>query len=479
VLFSSPVFIFYFLPVVLALALALRTYGRSATPFVCLVSIASLSFYAYSNPAWLPLILGSILVNYFLGAVIASATRIARPSLVIGICFNLGLLGYFKYADFLIVTANSMLGIDQATLNVILPIGISFYTFQQIAYLVDVYHQPELKRRFIDYVFFVSFFPQLIAGPIVHHSELIPQLATVKQRDIASDLSTGLCLFFMGLAKKVLIADTLGQYASAYFGAPTAGFTQAWLGVSAYSLQIYFDFSGYSDMALGLGMMFGLKLPVNFDSPYQAKSIIDFWRRWHITLSRFLKDYLYIPLGGNRRGDVRRFANLLITMLLGGLWHGAGWGFILWGGLHGLYLCLNHWLATLSLPQWLRAAGWPLTLIAVVFAWVPFRADGLIDTVFIWKVLLGMADTSSAVPLDLNLVGYLLVGWLLVCFAPNSQQIINYLFPQAQYPTQPSKLLSGEFPNRVRPLFAATMGCAAAVGLAMNNRIAEFLYFQF
>lgn len=478
-LFSSPVFIFYFLPVALALALTLRTYGRSVTPFVCLVSIASLAFYAYSNPAWLPLILGSILVNYFLGARIASARRLSRPGLVIGICFNLGLLAYFKYADFLIVNANSILGIDQATLNVILPIGISFYTFQQIAYLVDVYHQPELQRRFIDYMFFVSFFPQLIAGPIVHHSELIPQLATVKQRNISDDLAIGLCLFFMGLAKKVLIADTFGQYASAYFGDPTAEFAQAWLGVSAYSLQIYFDFSGYSDMALGLGLMFGLKLPINFDSPYQARSIIDFWRRWHITLSRFLKDYLYISLGGNRRGEVRRFANLLITMLLGGLWHGAGWGFILWGGLHGLFLCLNHWLETLSLPQWLRAAGWPLTLIAVVFAWVPFRAVDLSETFFIWEALLGVADTPGDARIDLHLATYLLMGWLLVCFSPNSQQMINYLFPQAQYPARPSKLLREEFPDRVRPLFAAMVGSAAAIGLALNHRIAEFLYFQF
>ncbi len=478
-LFSSPVFIFFFLPATLGIALLLRVYGRGTLPFLVFVSAASLAFYAYANPVWLPLIVFSVLTNFYLGALIGKATSYKRLKLSLGIVFNLGLLAYFKYADFLIVNANNLFGLDQATLNVLLPIGISFYTFQQIAYLVDVYDTPELQHRFLDYLFFVSFFPQLIAGPIVHHRELIPQLAKVKARVVSEDLAWGLCLFFIGLAKKVLIADTFGQYAGSYFDNPSPNTLQAWMGVSAYSLQIYFDFSGYSDMALGLARMFGLKLPVNFDSPYQARSIVDFWRRWHITLSRFLKDYLYIPLGGNRKGKPRRYANLTVTMLLGGLWHGAGWGFVIWGALHGLYLCINHGLSALSMPRWLRRCGWPITLIAVVFAWVPFRAIDLEQTLLIWQAMVGMAVHSSAFSPDASILVHLAIGWLVVCFLPNSQQLMSYLFANSEIEARKHPLLHGEFPSYVRPAFAATAACAAAIGLALNNRIAEFLYFQF
>ena len=232
-------------------------------------------------------------------------------------------------------------------------------------------------------------------------------------------------------------------------------------------------------MALGLARMFGLKLPINFDSPYQARSIVDFWRRWHITLSRFLKDYLYIPLGGNRRGKPRRYANLAVTMLLGGLWHGAGWGFVIWGALHGLYLCINHGLSALSMPNWLRRCGWPVTLMAVVFAWVPFRAVDLEQTMLIWQAMAGKAVDVSTFSPDASTLVHLCLGWAAVCFLPNSQQIMAYLFAQSEIEATEHPLLQGEFPNYVRPAFAATAACAAAVGLALNNRIAEFLYFQF
>ena len=287
-----------------------------------------------------------------------------------------------------------------------------------------------------------------------------------------ADLTVGLTYFFLGLAKKVLLADTFGMYASQLFDVPAVdGTAHAWIGVIAYSLQIYFDFSGYSDMAIGLGRMFGLRLPINFDSPYRAHSIIEFWRRWHITLSRFLKDYLYISLGGNRTGKTRRFVNLLVTMLLGGLWHGAGWGFVIWGGLHGLYLCLNHALRSLDLPRWLVVLGWPVTLMAVVLAWVPFRASDLTSALSIWQVMFAFETSSVPRGFDLTAAAYLAVGVGIVCFAPNSQRIMQTLFE----PPRVQEVL----PAYVRPTFAAIVGFAAALGLTLNNRIAQFLYFQF
>ena len=342
-LFSSFIFILLFLPAtLLGWHIASRVAGGRFVLGVLVV--ASLFFYGWWNPAYLALLLVSITGNYVLGLMLHQDQQ-SRIHLAAGITFNLGLLGYFKYAEFF-----SIGGTEYGSWrleDVALPLAISFFTFQQIAYLVDVYRGESAERDPLRYVLFVSFFPQLIAGPIVHHKEMLPQFLGMGRTGVTSrNLAIGGSIFLLGLGKKVLIADSLGGFADPMFNAVTAGVDptlfEAWGVTLAYTFQIYFDFSGYSDMAIGLGAMFGLRLPINFNSPYKATSIIDFWRRWHMTLSRFLRDYLYIPLGGSRRNVPGRYVNLMIVMLLGGLWHGAGWTFILWGGVHGIYLVINH-----------------------------------------------------------------------------------------------------------------------------------------
>ncbi|NES81878.1 MAG: MBOAT family protein, partial [Moorea sp. SIO2B7] len=287
--------------------------------------------------------------------------------------------------------------------QIILPLAISFFTFQQIAYLVDAYRGETKEYNFLSYCLFVSFFPQLIAGPIVHHKEVMSQFADKSiYRFDPEDMAVGVTIFSMGLFKKVLIADSIAAYATPVFDAAAGGvsimFLDAWVGALAYTLQLYFDFSGYSDMAIGVARMFGIKLPINFNSPYKAVNISDFWRRWHITLSNFLRDYLYIPLGGNRKGEFRRNFNLVITMLLGGLWHGAGWNFVFWGGLHGVYLIINHQWRSFRKSighdlkkshWWSRGFGCIVTFLAVVVAWVFFRAENMKAAFAVLKGMIG------------------------------------------------------------------------------------------
>jgi D-alanyl-lipoteichoic acid acyltransferase DltB (MBOAT superfamily) len=472
VLFNSPTFIFLFLPLVLAGGLMLRSRYGVGVAFLSFMVVASLVFYSYTNPLWLALIVTSICLNFQLARVMRRYPQVASILLTAGIIFNLGLLGYFKYADFFILNLR-MLGADGLdTLGVILPIGISFYTFQQIAYLVDVRRGNVVEPSFLKYAFFVSFFPQLIAGPIVHHAEIMPQLGNrAHDARVLDDLAVGFTIFFIGLAKKLLLADSFAVYANPVFAAADTATAisalDAWVATVAYALQIYFDFSGYSDMAIGLGRMFGLRLPVNFDSPYKSESIIEFWRRWHITLSRFLKDYLYIPLGGNRLGSSRRFANLLITMLLGGLWHGAGWGFVIWGALHGIYLCGNHALKTL-LPNRQRSpvevAGARLvTFTLVLIAWVPFRAQTLDGALSIWGAMVGSTATEISMVMGTGFALELAAGLVIAFFAPNSQQLAYWLFDR----------------DGRRPIGAFAAGSAACAGVLLNNQVAEFLYFQF
>ncbi len=280
-----------------------------------------------------------------------------RALLFVAVAANLAALAYFKYADFFLRTAVNLTGADIPLLGVVLPLGISFFTFTQIAYLVDVHAGKVIERNPIHYGLFVTYFPHLIAGPVLHHAEMMPQFRLAEiYRPYLRNFAIGLTFLCLGLAKKVLVADSVAPLANAVFGlGPEVELaaSAAWLGVIAYTLQIYFDFSGYSDMAVGLSLLFGVRLPYNFNSPYQAWNITEFWRRWHMTLSRFLRDYLYVPLGGNRLGRTRRYVNLMVTMLLGGLWHGASWTFVVWGGLHGAYLVVNHaW-------QWLKEkSGW-------------------------------------------------------------------------------------------------------------------------
>jgi D-alanyl-lipoteichoic acid acyltransferase DltB (MBOAT superfamily) len=373
-LFHSQAFILGFLPACLTGAwLLARIAGRVLT--LAWILIASLFFYGWWNPNYVALLLGSIAVNFALGQHLlrlanAGRHRTARHWLAAGVAGNLALLGWFKYADFLL-----HLAAPHATpLGVTLPLAISFFTFQQIMFLVDSARQQRAGTDPLTYATFVAFFPHLIAGPIVRPGDIIPQLQRRSLRPQPDNLAQGLTIFLLGLAKKLVLADMFGTFADIGFDAAGRGaslsFFEAWYAVLAYSLQIYFDFSGYSDMAIGLARMLDVRFPLNFASPYQARNIAEFWRRWHITLGRFLRDYVYIPLGGSRCGAWRHSANLLGTMLLCGLWHGAAWRFVVWGGLHGVYL-LAHARCRVTLP---RALAQPLTLLAVVVAWVPFRA---------------------------------------------------------------------------------------------------------
>ncbi len=412
-LFNSFVFLGVLLPVtLLAFWAAERLRIQSLTTGVLLA--ASLVYYGYWDYRFLWLICGSILVNYWLALMLQEVRARRRDGatalLSVGIGVNLAPLAYYKYADFALSSVGAV-PVDGSLPALILPLGISFFTFQQIAYLVDVRRGVTAERRFLDYALFVTFFPQLIAGPIVHYKETLPQFRRFGTVGLKlSNLAVGLTIFAIGLFKKTVIADGIATVSTPVFLAAGQGsepdLLQAWSGALAYSFQLYFDFSAYSDMAIGAARMFGVRLPINFHAPYRATSVIDFWRRWHITLSRFLRDYVYIPLGGNRGRFGARYRNMLLTMLIGGLWHGAGWTFVLWGGLHGLFLVANHlWrritggLGTGAAARW---TGRVLTFLVVVIAWVPFRAEDFDTALRIWS---GMAGLNGLI-LPQSLVGY-------------------------------------------------------------------------
>jgi alginate O-acetyltransferase complex protein AlgI len=389
-LFNSTIFLFGFLPVTLLLFFAL---GRiSVTAARIWLAGASLFFYSWWNPPYLILLVLSIVVNYGCGHVLQFHEQSMlrwmprRVVLGLGLAFNLLLLGYFKYFAFLVENIDALTGADFAVRRIALPLAISFFTFQKIAYLVDSYRDKVRDSSFINYVLFAAFFPQLIAGPIVHYSEIFPQFRRHTTYRFNSDnFSDGLAIFFLGLAKKVVFADEYGRYSDALFNGAQAGgsitLVAGWVGALSYTLQLYFDFSGYSDMAIGLAKMMNIELPLNFWSPYKSRNIIEFWRRWHMTLSRFLRDYVYFTLGGNRDGPLRRYRNLLLTMVVGGFWHGAGWTFVVWGTLHGIALALNHlWIAVFGArdrPLWYRVGAQLATLLFVILAWVIFRAPSM------------------------------------------------------------------------------------------------------
>jgi D-alanyl-lipoteichoic acid acyltransferase DltB (MBOAT superfamily) len=384
-LFNSFEFLLFFLPLTLVAYHGCRAGGLVRTSIVAL-TVASIGFYAWWDWRNTFVLAASIAFNFAIARLISRRGDLARPTLAVGIVGNLLLLGYFKYWNFLASNVNEFARLRIPLLDIALPLGISFFTFTQIAFLVDTYRGLAREYSPVRYVLFASYFPHLIAGPIIHHRQLIPQFDRRFVRAAKLDaFNLGVLVFILGLAKKVLLADNLAEYANPVFAAAAKGLPidspSAWAGVLAYTLQLYFDFSGYSDMAVGLSKMFGINLPINFNTPYRATSVIEFWRRWHMTLSSFLREYLYIPLGGNRKGRWRRYVNLLATMLLGGLWHGAGWTFVIWGGVHGIALAANHvWRE--HLPAWwsrvpssLRAVtGWVATFSVVVFGWVYFRA---------------------------------------------------------------------------------------------------------
>ncbi|MCP4410143.1 MAG: MBOAT family protein [Gammaproteobacteria bacterium] len=514
-LFNSYFFIFLFLPVTLLVFYKLNEYSSQAA--ISWLVIASLFFYGWWNPTYIGLIVLSILFNFIVSEVM-SAPKVAnfkKLLLIFGISGNLLLLAYFKYANFFVDNVNHIFELGISLETIILPLAISFFTFQQIAFLVDNYQSKSNEHSFIHYCLFVTFFPQLIAGPIVHHKEMMPQFVKgITQSKNFENLAVGLTIFSIGLFKKVLIADNLAAVADKPFDAAAAGviltFFEAWIASFAYAFQLYFDFSGYSDMAIGIARMFGIKLPINFNSPYKATSIIDFWRRWHITLSRFLKDYLYIPLGGNRRGNIRRYVNIFITMLLGGLWHGASWNFVIWGALHGFYLMLNHgWngfkrllgCKTESHSRYYIFISRAVTLLLVIIAWVPFRAKDMPTTISIMEGMIGLNGFVWIKQKAGNAGDYqqflMSIGWtfehmeffrgvndLIVLFAvvglawwlPNTQQIMGRYEPSISPGYESTPKVYQWNPSIG---WAISVSLILLVTILYLDRISEFLYFQF
>lgn len=385
-LFNSPQFLLLFLPITLGLFYFVHArFGRQKA--LVILAAASVAFYGMWDYRFIPLLLGSVGFNFFVGKLISGSR--SKAILIFGIAINLGLLCFFKYANFFLENITAAMGHSFNVLNIALPLGLSFITFQKIAYLTDCYRGKVDKVDFLSFTLFVVFFPQLVAGPIVHHSDVIPQFRRGLSPTLSKTISYGLVLLIVGLFKKVVIADNIAAIVDPIFGNPgDVQFLDAWVGALGYSLQLYFDFAGYSEMAMGLAALFGIALPINFNSPYQATSISEFWRRWHITLGRFLREYLYIPFGGNRRGFSAMIVALAATMVLGGLWHGAGWTFVVWGAMHGAYLVAHKLWERTGKTMSLGLAR-ALTLVAVIFAWVVFRAKTLSDAAHLWFVMLG------------------------------------------------------------------------------------------
>ena len=392
-LFNSYVFILAFLPLTLLGYYLLGRLPERIPLNKLFLVMASFVFYGYNNPRYVPIIVCSILVNYALSQGMLAARRkcIRLPLMLLGLSLNLGVLFYFKYHDFFVSNMNSAFGLHFALNNLALPLGISFFTFQQLSYVIDSYKRTVPRYNILDYALFVTFFPQLVAGPIVLHSEIVPQFADPKNRRFNFDnFAPGLYAFALGLFKKVIVADTFGVAVEAGFGAAqTLNTAEAWFVALGYTLQLYFDFSGYCDVATGVALMFNIKLPLNFNSPYKSLNIREFWQRWHMTLSRFLTNYIYFPLGGSRKGTVRTCINLMIVFLASGLWHGAGWLFLLWGLLHGLASVLYR-LFRKQYDALHPALQWLLTFGFVVVAWVFFRATSLSDALAILRSMVMM-----------------------------------------------------------------------------------------
>ena len=527
-LFNSYEFIFLFLPICFIVFFFVARRGREGA--IAWLVLASLFFYGWWNPVYLVLILLSMIVNFMFGEMLSGAFKRGQRHrkkvyLIIGVSCNLSVLAYFKYAGFIVDNLNLITGDDLSLGDIALPLAISFFTFQQIAYLVDASKGIAQEYRFSHYALFVTFFPQLIAGPIVHHKEMLPQFMRHETlRPQLENIAVGLTIFFIGLFKKAVLADGVAQYASPVFDAAGAGVTltffDAWGGALAYTMQLYFDFSGYSDMAIGAARLFGIRIPLNFHSPYKATSIVEFWRRWHMTLSRFLRDYLYIPMGGSRCSKTRRYINLFLTMLLGGLWHGAGWTFVAWGVLHGLYLVVNHaWLRLCGIAGISRAIApgtskffaWFLTFIAVIVGWVFFRASDFSSAMIILNGMAGnngvalpngilarlgdtglwLQDIGVGVSLGGGLVLVLTYLWVAVLMVvslimPNTQQIMSGFSPA--FLSYESDAASSIFSERNfdgllqwRPTvgWSIITGFIAAISILALTSVSEFLYFQF
>ena len=491
-LFNSYEFIFVFLPITFFIYFYLN-HKRLTIASKGFLVFSSLFFYSWWNIAYLPLILLSMLFNYLIGNSlnkdgnenkIGNKKTFSKKSILIfGIVSNLALLGYFKYADFFIENFNFISGVNLNLLHMFLPLAISFFTFQQIAYLVDSYKKETKEYDFLNYALFVTFFPQLIAGPIVHHKEMMPQFDSAKNMvKNYRNIALGLFIFSIGLFKKVVIADTFAVWATAGFDtATTLNLLEAWATSLSYTFQLYFDFSGYTDMAIGIALLFNIKLPINFNSPYKALSIQDFWRRWHITLSRFLRDYIYIPLGGNKKGNFRTYTNLMATFILGGFWHGAGWTFLFWGFLHGLSLAIHRLWQTLGFKMWTWLA-WLITFNFVNIAWVFFRAKEWDDALRILSsmfsldnIVIDMKFKEKLIFLEnygiefnrvtenleggSDIINFLIMSFLIVLLSKNSMEFKN------------------NFKSDILRLLFTTF--LFIYSIFYFNRFSEFLYFNF
>jgi alginate O-acetyltransferase complex protein AlgI len=484
-LFNSYIYIFIFLPFVF-LTYFYLIHRRLLSASKVFLVFTSLLFYSYWNMKYLPLILGSMLFNYTIGNILNENRNIRinkKSVLFFSVFLNLALLGYFKYADFFISNFNLLTNSTIDFLHLALPLAISFFTFQQIAYLVDSYKNETKEYDFLNYALFVTFFPQLIAGPIVHHKEMMPQFFSKwNMAKRYKNIALGIFIFSIGLFKKVVIADTFSTWVTMGFDHNSANleFFSAWATSLSYTFQLYFDFSGYTDMAIGSALLFNIKLPINFNSPYKAISIQDFWRRWHITLSRFLRDYIYIPLGGNRKTETKTYFNLFITFLLGGLWHGASWMFVLWGIMHGSAMIVHRIWKKLDFSM-NKYIAWFITFNFINITWIFFRAKDLESALNILKgmffgdiifpsQLKGILSSFSTYGIEfgdwMQGVGhyfetllFILVVFFII-FQKNSMEMMKLFKPSIKYSIM------------ISILFLSAL-------LSMNTHVSEFLYFNF
>ncbi len=482
-LFNSYEFIFVFLPISFFIYFYLNNLKLFKQAKLFLL-FASLFFYSWWNIDYLPLILASMVFNYIIGVKLSKKDfPYKRKLLIFGILSNVFLLGYFKYSDFFIENINFLTGSNISLLHLALPLAISFFTFQQIAYLVDSYRGETKEYDFLNYAVFVTFFPQLIAGPIVHHKEMMPQFEDKNKKYINyKNIALGISIFALGLFKKVAIADTLSVYAVNGFDlASSLKFIEAWVTALSYTFQLYFDFSGYTDMAIGAALLFNIKLPINFNSPYKALNIQDFWRRWHITLSRFLRDYVYIPLGGSRKGDLVTYRNLFLTFLIGGIWHGAGWTFVFWGALHGIGMVVHRIWQKIGFKLH-KFIAWFITFNFVNITWVFFRAKDFDDAI---KVLKGMFGLNGVVlPFSLSEKFRFLVDYgvefnrIMENIDANTSVlvIIFAVFAISVFAKNSYEFLVSFRPKKVY-LFITSL--LFAIAILKLNQISEFLYFNF
>lgn len=472
-LFQSVEFLFLFLPCTLvAFAVAIHVSSSAA---LGALSVSSIIFYGVHRPEYVLLLFGSAIGNYIVSGYIGGKNKTIY---IAAISVNIVILAVFKYMDFIIFNFSIISGKELNFTNIILPLAISFITFEQIAFLTDVHSGRYARGKFIEYLSFITFFPKLIAGPIIRYSEFHPQIGNLRVLG-SGQIITGICIISFALVKKMVGADSFGAMSDRAYNAASSGvvpqFSDALIAFLAYPLQIYFDFSAYSEIAIGIAWMMGFRLPINFDSPYRSTSIVDFWRRWHITLSAFLRDYVYIPLGGNRHGDGRRYLNLMTVMLIGGLWHGAAWTFVIWGGIHGCMLIVNHLWSARSVRRGVLlppAFGWVLTIIGVLVAWVFFRAGDFATAARLFRGLMPGAWGEFNGEMLVLLVG----GWAVCLFAPNLPRLFGFFLDRDRYDwSQPARLAVPSWPL----VIGGALCFSVAVIFILSGPPSTFIYFQF